>query len=90
MKDSENGLEKRNNLNTKILPPLFMLVAGLISLIISIAMGYEMKKLLTILFVSMLIFTIIGTIVKVIVDSFDMHVDYDDYLGEDLGDIKEK
>lgn len=82
---------KRNNLNTKHLPPIFMLVAGFVSLIISIVSGYESKKLLIIVFISMLVFAIIGTIIKTIVDSFNMKFSYDDLLdNDDEGEVREK
>lgn len=80
---------KKNNLNTKSLPPIFMLVAGLISLIISWISDYSIQKLLIIVFVSMFIFAIIGTIVKVIVDNFNMKMSYDDFF-DDEGEVFEK
>lgn len=80
---------KKNNLNTKPLPPLFMLVSGLISFIISLINGYSTAKLLLVVFLSMLIFTILGTIIKSIVDSFNMKMTYDDIF-DDEGEIREK
>lgn len=84
-----NQVQKKNNLNTKPLPPLFMLVAGLISFIISLVYEYDTYKMLLVVFLSMLIFTILGTIVKSIVDSFNMKMSYDD-LFDDEGEIIEK
>ena len=80
---------KKNNLNTKFLPPLFMLVAGLISFIICLIYGYQMSTLLLVLFISMLVFAILGTIVKTVVDGFNMHMDYEDLLDIE-GEIVDK
>ena len=80
---------KKNNLNTKCLPPIFMLSAGLIAYIFCFIQHYEIKKFLIVMFVTMLSFAILGTIVKTIVDSFNMHIDYDDLLDEE-GEIYEK
>lgn len=87
----ETKVLKKNNLNTKSLPPIFMLVAGLISLIICWSSDYDIKKLLLIVFLSMLIFAIIGTVVKTVVDSFNMKLSYEDLLDdEEEGEIREK
>lgn len=83
MVEEEKVVLKKNNLNTKFLPPLFMLIAGLIAFIISLIMQYEIKKMLLVLFLSMLVFAIIGTIVKTIVDNFDMHISYDDIFADE-------
>ena len=77
------GPLKRNNLNTKNFPPLFMLLAGLITMLICLAKGTELRTMLIIMLVSMLIFAIVGTGIKVIVDGFNMKRSYDDLLDED-------
>lgn len=87
--EEEKTNKKKNNLNTKHFPPLFMLVAGTIALFVGIFNHYDMKDLLLLLFLSMLIFAILGTIIKSIADGFNMSISYDDYL-EDEGEIREK
>ncbi len=81
-------MERKNNLNTKFLPPVFMLLAGLIAYIFCLINHVELKRLLVILFVVMLVFAIIGTIIKTVVDSFNMHNSYEDFFDE--GEIYEK
>lgn len=86
---AKNG--KKNNLNTKNIPPLLMLTGGLISLIICIVMKYDTRTLLIVVFLSLFIFSIIGLIIKIIADSFDMHVRYEDFFDDiDDGDVYTK
>jgi len=88
MKDTRN---KRNNLNTKNLPPLFTLIAGFIVMMICLAKKTEVLTMLILIFVSMLVFAIIGTVIKTIVDGFNMKLDYEDLLEEeDEGEIFRK
>ena len=88
-KDIESSKTKKNDLNTKCLPPLFMLSAGVIALFICFKMQYSMKSTLTALLITLFSFAVIGTIVKTIVDSFNMKNDYFDFL-DDEGAIREK
>ena len=83
---------KKNNLNTKSIPPLMMLVAGLISFIICYFQETEIHKFLLVVLLSMFVFAIIGTIVKTIVDNFNMNLNYEDLLDEDEydGEIHQK
>ena len=78
-----------NNLNTKGIPPITMLSAGLIAFIISWIKGYDLTTALIIILVTMFIFSIIGAVIKSIVDRFDMRINYEDLL-EDDGDVLEK
>lgn len=81
-------LERRKR-KTKFIPPIMMLTAGLITSVICFVAGYELLKSMLILFISMLIFAILGTIVKSIVDHFRTEMDYSDFFDED-GEIVEK
>ena len=82
----QNTSSKKNNLNTKMIPPILMLIAGVISFVICLVFSYDIQSMLIVLFISMLVFAIIGTIVKSIVDKFNMKIDYDDLLEmEDAG-----
>lgn len=87
--EEEKVVRKKNNLNTKFLPPLFMLVAGLIAVIKSIMNGFNTREMLITVLISMVVFVILGTIVKSIVDSFNMSISYEDFL-EDEGEVREK
>lgn len=81
---------KKNNLNTKFLPPIFMLVAGLVAFIVGIYLSYSITRFLATIFISMLVFAIIGTIVKTVVDSFNMKLSYEDFFEDEDGEIREK
>ncbi len=81
--------EKRNKLKTKLLPSLFMLTGGTTALVICLLQKMPMTKLLLILFLALLVFAILGTVVKSIVDQFNMNMNYMDYF-EENGDLVEK
>lgn len=83
---SEPG--KKNKLNTKNIPPLMMLIGGAIALILCIVNKYTMRELLLIELLALLGFAILGLIIKIIADSFDMHMDYEDFF--DDGDVVDK
>lgn len=86
-KTKVNGV--KNNLNTKGIPPITMLSAGLVAFIICWCKGYDLTSALLVIFITMFIFAIIGTVIKSIVDRFDMRINYEDLL-EDDGDVLEK
>ncbi len=81
-------LEHRKR-KTKFIPPIMMLTAGLITSVMCFAAGYELLKSMFILFIVMLIFAILGTVIKSIVDRFRTEMDYSEYFDED-GEIVEK
>lgn len=87
--DSKN-IRHRNNLNTKFIPSILMLFAGLIAFIICWVKDYTFTEALLVIFITMLIFAIIGTVIKSIMDSFDMRVNYEDLFDDDDGEIFEK
>ena len=80
---TNNNNTKLNDLNTKVLPPLLMLIAGIITFVICLIFSYELKSMLLVMFISMLVFAIIGTVIKSIVDRFNMRMDYDDLFDDD-------
>ena len=83
-----NTNPKKNDLNTKVLPPLLMLIAGVISFVICLIFSYELKSMLLVMFISMLVFAIIGTVIKSIVDRFNMRMDYEDLFGDEDEDMR--
>ena len=92
MEDQEKDIyvpEKRNKLKTKLLPSLFMLADGTVALGVCLLQKVPMTELLLIVFLSLLGFAILGTIVKTIVDQFNMNMNYMDYF-EENGDLVEK
>ena len=82
-------LMERRKRKTKFIPPIMMLTAGLITSVMCFAAGYELLKSMFILFIVMLIFAILGTVIKSIVDRFRTEMDYSEYFDED-GEIVEK
>lgn len=89
MDHNQTWLVQQRKKKTKFIPPLMMLTAGLITSVICFVAGYELLKSMLILFFSMLIFAILGTIIKSIVDRFRTAMDYSDFFDED-GEIVEK
>lgn len=87
--ETEHIKTKKNNLNTKNIPPLMMLSAGFIAIIICCVLGYEIKKMLTVVLLTLFIFAILGTVIKTIVDGFNMNMDYDSFL-ESEGEVYRK
>ncbi len=91
---------KINNLKTKMLPPLLMMLGGAVALVFCLIRRMDLVRLLTIELISLFCFAIIGTIIKTIVDRFNMQNSYEDYLEEagalpeggltDDGDLVEK
>ncbi len=81
--------EKKNTLKTKLLPSLFMLTGGAVALIFGLIQHFQMTQLLLVVFFALLGFAILGTIIKSIVDKFNMSMSYVDYF-DDSGDLVEK
>ena len=66
-----------------------MLLGGSIALILGLVQKYSMTELLFAILIALFVFAIIGTIIKSIIDKFNMKMNYDDYL-EEAGDLVEK
>ena len=86
---------KINNLKTKMLPPLLMMLGGAVALVLCLVNHTSFLKLLTVLLITLFCFAIIGTIIKTVVDRFNMQNNYEDYIQEaggfiDDGDLMEK
>lgn len=89
MDHNQARILERRKAKTKFIPPIMMLTAGLITSVICLVLGYELLKSMLILFVVMLIFAILGTVIKSITDRFRVRMDYSDFFDED-GEIVEK
>lgn len=75
---------------TRFIPPILMLSAGAVVSIMCYIQKYESLKSTLILFITMLVFAIIGTVIKIVIDLFGRtEVTYADYFDED-GEIVEK
>jgi len=74
-------------MNRKLLPPILMLVAGLITSIRTFYLNYDIKTALIILLVVLIIFYILGSIIKYVLDVFDKQ---NEQRALDEGEVIEK
>lgn len=89
MDHNQARLLERRKKKTRFIPPIMMLTAGLITSVMCFAAGYEPIKSMLFLFIALLVFAILGTVIKSIVDHFQTEMDYSDFFDED-GEIVEK
>ena len=74
-------------MNTKRIPSIIMLLAGAVTCVVTFINGYEIKDTLVILIWVLLLFLIIGIVVKKILDSFHMP---DEDAVDDEGEVIKK
>ena len=74
-------------MNRKLLPPVLMLVAGLITSIRTFAMHYDTKDALIILLVVLIVFYILGSSIKYALDVFEKQ---NEQRALDEGEVIEK
>ncbi len=74
-------------MNTKRIPAIIMLLAGAVTCIVTYLNGYDTKDMLIALFWVLILFLIIGIVVKKILDSFQMP---DENAVDDEGEVIEK
>jgi len=60
------------HLKTKTIPAIVMLVAGLVAAVDTFIQRYPMKKALIVIFCTLLIFLILGNIVKALLDRIEI------------------
>lgn len=95
IKDDDELMDRKTSANksiskTRFIPPILMLSAGAVVSIICYIQKYESLKSTLILFVTMLVFAIIGAVIKIVLDLFGRtEATYADYFDED-GEIVEK
>lgn len=58
-------------MNRKLLPVFIMLFAGAIASIMTAIMQYDLKSFLMIVFITLVIFYILGSVLKYVLDLFD-------------------
>ncbi|MBO4890631.1 MAG: hypothetical protein J5574_06525 [Lachnospiraceae bacterium] len=76
-------------MNTKKIPALVMLSAGAVSTIVTYINGYDLTEMLAILVLTLVVFLIIGVIIKLIFDSFHIEEPDEDRV-DDEGEVVEK
>lgn len=69
-------------MNTKKIPAIVMLLAGLVVCIVTYIERYEFRDILKILMIVLIVFLIIGLVIKWLFDSFDISNDKTDDDGE--------
>jgi len=74
-------------MNTKRIPAIVMLLAGAVTCIVTYIDGYDIKDTLFILFWVLLVFLVLGIVVKRILDSFQLP---DENAVDDSGEMIEK
>lgn len=72
---------------TKLIPPFIMLMAGAIASILTFLNHYDIKDMLFILLIVLIIFYILGLVVKKILDTFTV---VDEKSVSDEGEVIEK
>ncbi|MCR5832103.1 MAG: hypothetical protein K6G67_08200 [Lachnospiraceae bacterium] len=76
-------------MNTKKIPALVMLSAGAVSTIVTYINGYDLTEMLAILVLTLVVFLIIGVVIKLIFDSFHIEEPDEDRV-DDEGEVVEK
>lgn len=75
---------------SRFIPPILMLSSGAVVSIMCYIQRYDSLRSTLILFITMLIFAVIGAVIKIIIDLFSRtEASYSDYFDED-GEIVEK
>lgn len=58
-------------MNRKLMPLVLMLIAGLISSVLTFYMGYNAESAFAVLLAVLIIFYILGSVIKYLLDTFD-------------------
>ena len=74
-------------MKTKLIPAIVMLVAGLITSIMTFVKHYDIKTMLVALFIALIVFYVVGLVVKAVFDSFELT---DEKVVSDEGEVIEK
>lgn len=75
-------------MNTKKIPAIVMLLAGTVACIATYINHYSLEDMLVVLLLTLVVFLIIGIVIKLILDSFD--ITKDDEKVNDEGEVVEK
>ncbi|MDD2972131.1 MAG: hypothetical protein PHE02_08390 [Lachnospiraceae bacterium] len=73
----------------KLIPPYIMLQAGAIASIVMFLNNYEIKTMLWILIAVLIVFYIVGVIIRKVMDSFDKELEKKDKAADE-GEVIEK
>ncbi len=76
-------------MNTKRIPAFVMLLAGSVSAIVTYINHYSFEDMLVVLILTLIVFLIIGVVIKMIFDSFHIEEPDEDKV-DDEGEIVDK
>lgn len=75
-------------MKTKQIPAIVMLLGGAVACIVSYINHYELKEMLVVVTLSLVIFLVIGVIIRLILDSFELPEEEEKV--DDDGEVVEK
>lgn len=76
-------------MNTNRIPALVMLLAGAVAVIVTYINHYSLEDMLVVLILTLIVFLIIGVVIKLIFDSFHIE-EVDEDRVDDEGEVVEK
>lgn len=76
-------------MNTNRIPALVMLLAGAVAVIVTYINHYSLEDMLAVLILTLIVFLIIGVVIKLIFDSFHIE-EVDEDRVDDEGEVVEK
>lgn len=76
-------------MNTNKIPALVMLLAGSVAVIVTFINHYSLEDMLVVLILTLIVFLIIGVVIKMIFDSFHIEEPDEDRV-DDEGEVVEK
>ena len=76
-------------MNTKRIPALVMLLAGSVAAIVTYINHYSFNDMLVVLILTLVVFLIIGVVIKLIFDSFHIETPDEDRVDDD-GEVLDK
>ena len=74
-------------MKTRFIPAVIMLLGGAVACIVTFINHYTLREMLVVLALALIVFLVIGVIVRLILDSFKLP---DDALVDDEGEVVEK
>ncbi|MBQ8666497.1 MAG: hypothetical protein IJ526_06520 [Lachnospiraceae bacterium] len=76
-------------MNTNKIPALVMLLAGAVAVIVTYINHYSLEDMLVVLILTLIVFLILGVVIKLIFDSFHIEEPDEDRV-DDEGEVVEK
>jgi len=74
-------------MKTKFIPAVVMLLGGAVACIVTFLNNYSLDEMLSVLIISLIIFLILGVVIRLIIDSFELP---DENRVDDEGEVVEK